>query len=1294
MNVLSLVRNLALACGALLSSLAATPVMAQTGVDGIIGPEWSGPGVTIRTVTYDPGAPVGNFGTPGTTNSAVAYTTYFRADSTYIYAAVAANPAGGGSAAGVQFANLYFSSTLPNGSIGMEVTNNRFFRGGVFTGGPLNDGYYPAAGYATWISNVTNGVIEVAIPISFFRHDPLGMGFATATSQVRFNLSQSLGYSVAGGTDYNAPMGPDERLGLVQLPPEYSVELQSVNDCRHDGSFVANLVLTNAAPVSVAAGGQFFLSFDNGLAVNSIVAGPALMGVSLTFNNLSHTANVAVGAPFGNPTATLSPGQVLATITFTTPNTYCGQSGLVGFRANNPVTRLTDANGNAIAVATSALAAISLNDVTAPVITCPGNVSVTWADGKDPWATGFATATDNCDPAPVITFVDDRTGLTNCMGIGGRGTITRTWTATDHCGNASSCVQTITVTDSTPPVQTACPANIYQSADAGSCSAVINYTCPTAFEQQHFQGFENPGFVAGGPEITSPFNDSQSTDWNSSNSFVHRVVSGTDGVTSKSGAAHARIDSASLPASPDAYSGAYTRLGGYGSNFANGFIASQDVYINLADPAVAASTYGFDLDTAASNNAGGFLRDFIFHTAGQPGSVLVGADNNSSFARRNDLGSINHYAITSTGWYTFEWNFHNVGGVLAVDMNLRDASGTLLWTEVRSDPSDLIASVVGGNRYMWFTFIAADELHIDNTSLIRPVPVDCNPPSGSTFPSGATIVTASSVDACGNTTSCTFNVVVSNSNTMVATVEEAGLNLPSERCVTFEMWGAGCTPVATVSGNMAFNSTNTVDFESYAAGNLPGATSPTDLRTPGGTNWWLPSNCATSGQVAAGVGRSGSKGLVVGNNGSGNDGVIDNLKTPRLPFAAGETVSPVNAASSKFRSSYWFRTASTTPVDGFAFKSESYGPDRTTYFGTWYQTSYGDTNLNCGVYAIEDTVTGLDFVFHPVASNLAWGTWYRVQCDITFVNNGNNDVVDYRLYDSTNTLVGSALGLHDWEEGARQFGYNGGSIFGIDAVQFQTAGDYSAVGPRDVAYVDDITYSALPTILIDVPCGAPAFSSVTVTDTKHTLRRTGTGAPNFGVAGTSYYANFTAATGKALQQGNDNNDAYIDILDFGIYIGRIFQTPGGSTPCGYSLLGGYHPDFDGDGIVGVGDFTFIQSGFLNFRDPDPCGGALQGTGPVADISVDELVARDMRSATMADFNLDGRVNAADIAYVFQHGLPRCPADFNDDQVTDVSDIFSFLTAWFAGHPKADMNANNRTDVQDIFSFLEVWFQGC
>src|SRR5437667_9608045 len=65
----------------------------------------------------------------------------------------------------------------------------------------------------------------------------------------------------------------------------------------------------------------------------------------------------------------------------------------------------------------------------------------------------MATAQDTC--SSVTVGYSDSVSNT----CGGSKILSRTWTATDACGNRASCVQTITVRDTTPPSIT-CPTNI------------------------------------------------------------------------------------------------------------------------------------------------------------------------------------------------------------------------------------------------------------------------------------------------------------------------------------------------------------------------------------------------------------------------------------------------------------------------------------------------------------------------------------------------------------------------------------------------------------------------------------------------------------------------------------------------------------------------------------------------------------------------------------------------------------------------------------------------------------------
>jgi len=94
-------------------------------------------------------------------------------------------------------------------------------------------------------------------------------------------------------------------------------------------------------------------------------------------------------------------------------------------------------------------------DTTKPTLTgCPGDVTVDCST-KIPDAADV-TASDNCDTDVPVVFDEKRTG-SGCPGD--PLIITRTWTATDDCGNSDSCTQVITVVDESAP-EIACPGDV------------------------------------------------------------------------------------------------------------------------------------------------------------------------------------------------------------------------------------------------------------------------------------------------------------------------------------------------------------------------------------------------------------------------------------------------------------------------------------------------------------------------------------------------------------------------------------------------------------------------------------------------------------------------------------------------------------------------------------------------------------------------------------------------------------------------------------------------------------------
>lgn len=436
---------------------------------------------------------------------------------------------------------------------------------------------------------------------------------------------------------------------------------------------------------------------------------------------------------------------------------------------------------------------VTVNDTQNPVIPeCPPNISIKVNESSNPAVTGFATASDNC--GVTVTFTDVWTAGT-CPGTG---VITRTWKAQDASNNSVTCVQTITIIDTQTPAIT-CPVDIVVENDEGECSAVVTFNSPVSLDPGYFEGWEAENFVTG--DVLG---------WTKYNSNLASVASGTGGITSFAGSRHGLITL------PDAgSSGVFSRIGGYNNSFCNGYKVSLSVYMDLADPAVVDNTYGWDLSVASSKQDGGHLRDFIFHTASNAnGQILVGGSNNTNYARRNDLASINHHVISTSGWYIFEWEFRNQGGALAVDLNLLDAGGNHLWTETRFNEADLIATVVGGNRYMWFTFLATESLAIDNAKIERYTGMSSDYASGSVFPVGETIVTYTSTDCCTNTAQCTFKVTVNDTEKPVLTLPPGDLVLECYNEAAVEAWIAtasatdNCTqyPVITSSYTQPANS--------------------------------------------------------------------------------------------------------------------------------------------------------------------------------------------------------------------------------------------------------------------------------------------------------------------------------------------------------------------------------------------------------------------------------------------------------------------------------------------------------
>ncbi len=141
-------------------------------------------------------------------------------------------------------------------------------------------------------------------------------------------------------------------------------------------------------------------------------------------------------------------------------------------------TRTWNFSDNAGNVSGTFVQTITVNDTISPVINGKADASLANNQGVCTYTTVGnefdITASDNCNTVSLsYTLSGATTGSGNgsLQGVAfNNGVTTVTWTATDACGNASTSMFNVTVTDNETPTITA-PSNLSVNNDAGQCSA-------------------------------------------------------------------------------------------------------------------------------------------------------------------------------------------------------------------------------------------------------------------------------------------------------------------------------------------------------------------------------------------------------------------------------------------------------------------------------------------------------------------------------------------------------------------------------------------------------------------------------------------------------------------------------------------------------------------------------------------------------------------------------------------------------------------------------------------------------
>ena len=285
--------------------------------------------------------------------------------------------------------------------------------------------------------------------------------------------------------------GPNSEFSLVPLPGGGFTLAPGQSKGMYVLGTVSSLLYNSAANSNTTPISNGVLTVTPGQASSGLFtagASPRIPNIIINYITLTQTAGLPSGSVF--PVGT-------------TTNTYTA----------------TDDAGNT----SSCSFTVRVNDVQAPTITCPGNITVTSPAGScTAVVTYAATANDNCPGVTVQVVSGPASGSAFPVG-----TTTVTLRAVDAAGNVSAnCSFTVTVLDGQLPVITAQPQNRTVCAGQSATFSVTAITSPNANGplSYQWQSWNGAAWVDISGATASSYTVSNTTVSQNTNSYRVRVI--------------------------------------------------------------------------------------------------------------------------------------------------------------------------------------------------------------------------------------------------------------------------------------------------------------------------------------------------------------------------------------------------------------------------------------------------------------------------------------------------------------------------------------------------------------------------------------------------------------------------------------------------------------------------------------------------------------------------------------------------------------------------------------------------
>ncbi len=558
---------------------------------------------------------------------------------------------------------------------------------------------------------------------------------------------------------------------ILNCPPDTQVSLGAIG-CSTPVSWVPPTATDNCAAVTLTSTHNPGNPFTKGTTPVVYTATDGAGNTATCSFNVTVTDDtdpVIAGCP-SNITASAN-ASCKGTVSWIIPTASDNCSGLVTLTSSHSpglfsvgTTQVTYTATDVAGNASTCTFNVIVNDNTGPVITgCPSNIVVSANASCNANASWTApTAIDNCGGAVTLTS-------SHSPGVFSLGTTPVTYTATDLAGNTSTCTFNVIVNDNTGPVIAGCPPTITVSANA-SCKGSVTWTAPTATDNcagtVTLTSSHNPGlFSLGTTLVTYTARDvAGNTSTCTFNVIVNDntvpVITGCPSNIAVSANTSCKANVTwSAPTATDNCTGTVTLT----SSHTPGLFSLGTTLVTYTAKDVAGNISTCTFNVTVNDITAPVI-------AGCPSNITASADASC----RGNIAWTAPTATDNCGGPITLASSHNPGffslGTTQITYTATDVAGNISTCTFNVIVNDNTAPVITG---------CANVLAIAGTSCeatvnwVAPGVTDCGTTTLTSshnpgvFPLGTTEITYTATDNRGNSSTCSFNVIVEDKTSPV-----------------------------------------------------------------------------------------------------------------------------------------------------------------------------------------------------------------------------------------------------------------------------------------------------------------------------------------------------------------------------------------------------------------------------------------------------------------------------------------------------------------------------------------------